>query len=105
MIKPSMQTFSANDAKQNLGAVIDAALQKPVVITKHGRPAVVVTSEASFRELQQLVQGYLKAEIRKGIDDIQAGRFRAFETHDDLKKLFLEIKSDVRLGTSSRSAE
>ncbi len=100
-----MQTFSANDAKQNLGAVIDAALREPVAITKHGRPAVVVTSEASFRELQQLVQGYLKAEIRKGIEDIEAGRYQAFETHDDLKKLFTEIKNEVRQGAASRSSD
>ncbi len=91
-----MQTFSANDAKQNLGAVIDAALREPVTITKHGRPTVVVTAEADYRELQAIAHAYLKAEVKKGIDDLEAGRVRTFETHDELKRFGEEIKERTR---------
>ena len=40
-----MKTYTANDAKQSFGLVIDEALQAPVTITRHGRAVVVMTSE------------------------------------------------------------
>ena len=46
-----MNTFTSNDAKQKFGEVIELALQEPVSITRHGRPSVVVTSDADYREL------------------------------------------------------
>lgn len=91
-----MQTFSANDAKQNFGEVLDAALRGPVSITKHGRPSVVITSEQDYRELQQLVHDYLKTEVKKGLDDIDAGRVRTFETEKDLQRFGEQIKKRTR---------
>lgn len=46
-----MTTVTANDAKQNFGKVIDQALRGPVSVTKHGRPLVVITSNAEYEEL------------------------------------------------------
>lgn len=91
-----MQTFSANDAKQNFGEVLDAALRAPVSITKHGRPSVVITSEEDYRELQQVVHEYLKAEVKKGVDDIEAGRVHTFETGKDLQQFGEQIKKRTR---------
>ncbi|MBE7539717.1 MAG: type II toxin-antitoxin system Phd/YefM family antitoxin [Opitutaceae bacterium] len=88
-----MQTISANGAKQNLGAVIDAARRKPVTITKHGKPAVIVTSAEDYRDLRDLVHDFLKAEVRKGLDDLAAGRSQAFETKADLHLLFKGLKA------------
>ena len=49
-----MKTFSANDAKQSLGLVLDSALIEPVLIQKHGRPAAVVISPDEYDHLRGL---------------------------------------------------
>ena len=61
-----MKTVTANEAKQNFGQVIDKALQGPVSITKHGRPSVVITSDAEYKELIDLKRKLLQAELREG---------------------------------------
>lgn len=92
-----MQIFSALDAKQKFGEVMDAALRGPVSITKHGRPSVVITSNEEYRELQKLAQEYLKAEIKKGLDDIAADRVQTYETREDFLRLGEEIKQRTRV--------
>ena len=47
-----MKTFSAKDAKNHFGQMIDTARASPVVIEKHGRPVVVVCSVEEFERLQ-----------------------------------------------------
>lgn len=37
----------------------------------------------------------LRAEVRKGIDDLEAGRVRTFETHADLSAFFEELKDKI----------
>ena len=68
-----MQIFTANDAKQKFGEVIDTALQEPVSITKHGRPSVVITSDAEYRELLALKYETLKSEVREGFASLDRG--------------------------------
>jgi prevent-host-death family protein len=69
-----METITANTAKQNFGELIDRALQKPVSITKHGRPSVVVTSDTEYRELMELKYAHLKAEVELGFSEIDQGQ-------------------------------
>jgi antitoxin Phd len=47
-----MQTISANDAKQSLGRVIDAAQREPVVIQRHNRDVAVVISPQDYDRLR-----------------------------------------------------
>lgn len=68
-----MHTITANDAKQNFGHVIDQALQGPVSVTKHGRPSVVITSDAEYRALLLLKEEALKAELTKGFESLDRG--------------------------------
>ena len=68
-----MKTVTANEAKQNFGQVIDKALQGPVSITKHGRPSVVITSDAEYRELIDLKRKLLQAELREGFASLDRG--------------------------------
>ena len=68
-----MTTFTANEAKQHLGAVIDETPQAPVSITRHGRPAVVMTADAEYQAY--LKHRQLKAEVNKGFDQIDRGEF------------------------------
>ncbi len=48
-----MKNFSAKDAKNHFGQMIDAARLEPVVIEKHGRPMVVVCSVEEFERLSK----------------------------------------------------
>jgi len=68
-----MDTLTANTAKQNFGELIDRALQKPVSITKHGRPSVVVTSDADYQELLRIKYVHLQAAVRTGFEEIDQG--------------------------------
>lgn len=65
-----MESTSANNAKQNFGELIDKALQSPVLITKHGRPSVVVLSISDYEELKY---EQLKREVRKGFEQFDLG--------------------------------
>ena len=68
-----MEIFTAYDAKQHFGELMDKAMQKPVSITKHGRPSVVVTSEADYRELMAIKYTRLQEEVHAGFDAIDQG--------------------------------
>lgn len=48
-----MKNFSAKDAKNHFGQMMDAARLEPVVIEKHGRPMVVVCSVEEFERLSR----------------------------------------------------
>ena len=48
-----MKNFSAKDAKNHFGQMIDTARLEPVVIEKHGRPMVVVCSVEEFERLSK----------------------------------------------------
>lgn len=69
-----MDTLTANEAKQNFGALIDRALQHPVSITKHGRPAVIVTSDAEYREYLENKYARFKSEVKIGFEQLDQGK-------------------------------
>lgn len=68
-----MITFTANDAKQQLGHVLDTARTNPVSITKHGRPSFVITSQAEYDALLKLKFEHLKREVQIGFDALDRG--------------------------------
>ena len=47
-----MKTFSAREAKNSFGFLIDTARQEPVLIEKHGRPVVVVLAVEDYERLK-----------------------------------------------------
>lgn len=49
-------TWSVQDAKNKLSAVIEAAKREPQTVTKHGRPAAVVMSPEDYERLKTLGQ-------------------------------------------------
>jgi prevent-host-death family protein len=46
-----MKTFTANEAKQKLGLVLDTARTGPVTVTKHGRPEFIITTRDDYDNL------------------------------------------------------
>ena len=69
-----MRSMAALEAKTRFGELLDAAQREPVTIEKHGRPVAVMMSTDDYRELQALKLANLRAEIGKGLADIEAGR-------------------------------
>lgn len=70
-----MKTFTANEAKQQLGRVLDTARTGPVTITKHGRPEFVLTSKEDYDSMSMLKYQHLKQEVQKGFDALDRGEF------------------------------
>jgi prevent-host-death family protein len=68
-----MITVTANTAKQQLGQVLDSARTGPVSITKHGRPAFVITSKEDYDSLIQLKYEHFKREVQLGFDALDRG--------------------------------
>lgn len=68
------RSFSAAEAKNRFGELLDAAQRAPVTIEKHGRPVAVLISQEEYEEIEALKLEWLKAEIQKGIDEAEAGQ-------------------------------
>ena len=74
----SIQTsFTASEAKNKLGLVLDCAQQQPVIIEKQGRPFAVVLSQLAYQRLEDSFfvlqakeaeeEGFLSAEESKNL--------------------------------------
>jgi antitoxin Phd len=50
----SKGTWSVQDAKNRFSEVIEAARTEPQLVTKHGKPAVVVVAADQYERLQQI---------------------------------------------------
>lgn len=85
-----MKTFTANEAKQKLGFVLDTARSGPVTITKHGRPEFILTSKEDYESMAELKYENLKREVALGFDALDRGEFstRTFE------EIFAEVKAE-----------
>ncbi len=85
-----MKTFTANEAKQKLGLVLDTARTGPVIITKHGRPEFVLTSKEDYDSMAELKYENLKREVALGFDALDRGEFstRTFE------EILAEVKAE-----------
>jgi len=65
--------LNASDAKREFGDVLLKAQKAPVRINKNGKPVAVVISATEYEQLEAMREDYLKAEIREGIADLEAG--------------------------------
>lgn len=90
-----MRSMSAHDAKARFGQLLEAARSGPVTIEKHGREVAVLISKDEFDALQAVKLQQLRAEVQKGLDDLEAGRFTELDVVD-LKHLGGAIKSAGR---------
>ncbi len=69
-----MRIMAALEAKNRFGELLDTAQREPVTIEKHGRAVAVVVSAEDYKEIEALKLAVLRREVRKGLDDIAAGR-------------------------------
>ena len=68
-----MDSFTATDAKNRFGVLLDRARREPVAITKQGRQVAVVLSNEDYAHLQEVERRMLRAEIAAGIESGDAG--------------------------------
>lgn len=64
-----MRTFTAAEAKNKFGEMVDMARSAPVAITKYDRPVLVVMAVEEFERLQALdggTDGDLAKDARSG---------------------------------------
>ena len=59
--------FAATEAKQKFGEIMDAAQKAPVVVTKSGRPHVVMLSVEAYNRLQEYEDQYWAAKANEGV--------------------------------------
>jgi prevent-host-death family protein len=69
-----MEKVTAAEAKQKFGQIIDKAQRAPVQITKHGRGVAYVVASEDYEEDQRQREFYLYTMLKKGLDDVKAGR-------------------------------
>ncbi len=71
-----MEIVNASDAKREFGEVLLKAQKEPVGINKNGKPVAVMVSASEYEELKSLKEAWLKIELQKGLDDLQAGQVK-----------------------------
>lgn len=83
-----MKKFSAKQAKDEFGRLIDTALQEPVEIQKKGRPVAVLVSLDEYKRLQALEDAWWAAEASKAIKE----GFVGVEASEKFLKSLLNVK-------------
>ncbi|NDR55690.1 type II toxin-antitoxin system Phd/YefM family antitoxin [Aliiruegeria sabulilitoris] len=56
-----MKVLSAKEAKYGFGRLVDLARAEPVMVTKHGRPVVVVMAVEEYERLKNFEMGMVDA--------------------------------------------
>lgn len=60
-----MKIFTATDAKNRFGELIDMAQAEPVRVQRQGRDVAVVLSPEEFRRLSETAAGRVSPAVRK----------------------------------------
>ncbi len=70
----TVKTMSANEAKQNWGALMRAAREDDgvVVIESHGKPQVMVVSYDEFEEFRAFKEAQRRQEMLRRLDEFEA---------------------------------
>ena len=53
-----MKYFTAKDAKNQFGRLLDSARGEPVMVVKHGRPVAVLLSYEEYERVETLERAY-----------------------------------------------
>ncbi len=62
-----MRTFSASEAKEHFGQLLDIAQREPITVTKRGRPAAVMMSIENYERMR----GALRRRLLETISTVQ----------------------------------
>ena len=68
-----MKKFSAKEAKDEFGRLLDTAQKEPVEIQKKGRPVAVVISLDEYKRLESVEDAWWASEAKKSIKEGSLG--------------------------------
>ena len=83
-----MKKFSAKEAKDEFGRLIDTALQEPVEIQKRGRSVAVMVSLDEYKRLQAHEDAWWANEANKASKE----GFLGVEASEKFLKVLLNVK-------------
>ncbi len=84
-----MKIITATAASKEFGRYLDMAQREPVLVTRQNRPVAVTMS---IQDAEELLEYRIQAGIRKGLEDVEAGR--VFEaTPQNLAAMKVRIRS------------
>ncbi|WP_394754017.1 type II toxin-antitoxin system Phd/YefM family antitoxin [Crenothrix sp.] len=110
-----MRTFTATQAKQNFGELIDAARAEDVTIIKNGRPFVIVSNALKEPELpdiwagkRKIIESYFEGKISRTIA-LKKGGYNVYrELLQDAKYLSIPMPrltdNDIKTMSNNMSA-
>jgi prevent-host-death family protein len=84
----SLKSFSAKEAKDEFGRLLDTARQEPVEIKKNGRSVAVLISIEEYERLQALEDDWWGKEAKKAMSEGSLGEMES--------KKFLEKMLNVK---------
>ena len=84
-----MKYFTAKDAKNQFGRLLDTARSEPVLIAKHGRPVAVVVAYEEYERLDEVERSYWRGKAVEADDEGYLGA----RASDDLIKAQLDLKN------------
>ncbi|WP_421786948.1 type II toxin-antitoxin system Phd/YefM family antitoxin [Hyphobacterium sp.] len=88
-----MKTYTATEAKNKFGQLLDDAQRGPVRIEKHGRASSYVVSEADYEVIQAQKEKALKDILDASQRDIDAGRTVPMEqVHAEIREMLEQAK-------------
>jgi antitoxin Phd len=91
-----MKTYSATEAKNKFGQLLDDAQRGPVRIEKHGRGSSYVVSEADYKVIQAQKERALREMLEESQRDIDAGRTIPMEqVHAEIREMLGQAKLDA----------
>lgn len=91
-----MKTYSATEAKNKFGQLLDDAQRGPVRIEKHGRGSSYIVSEADYEVIQAQKERALLEMLEESQRDIDAGRTIPAEiVHEEIRQKLLQMKADA----------
>ena len=74
-----MKTFSARDAKEHFGELMDTVQREPVSIEKYGRAVAVMLSQTEYEEMKLAI---LREILTRGEEQIERGEFEELSTEE-----------------------
>ena len=74
-----MKTFSAVEAKNKFGELMDTVQREPVSIEKHGRAVAVMVSETEYEEMKL---ARLQGILTRGEEQIAKGDYEDLSTEE-----------------------
>jgi antitoxin Phd len=91
-----MKTYTATEAKNKFGQLLDDAQRGPVRIEKHGRSSSYIVSEADYEIVQAQKERALREMLAESQRDIDAGRTVPMEhVHAEIREMLAQAKLDA----------